>query len=379
MSASRIKVEFLHCDQGMGSLIRIYNSAGKLENLALIDLGSESGTKKYAGEAVADIIEALKEMQADGMKPRISLMIVSHQDYDHWSLLPDLIDEILSSLPSTEVDEIYYGGARWRPTAVAVLKEFKRQFGVDAIPLPRAHSDYATPGTKTELATIDGVKLRTLAVNVPCSRSADDLVRNGTSAVMVCEFAGTHCIFPGDATADTVGFINTLVFDPWTKKGKGVPTRPCRALSAPHHGALRTIASNFTTKGAKLDIARKFSLYVEAEHVIASAGWYSKFKHPYKSVMEQLGVKALDTTDHGLVVYDETIPDWQHYAKFKKGLYTTVETLNTPPERVGWTFTIDSTGKITFELEKPRVFYKPQTRTSDQTDSYPAVPIASER
>ena len=374
MAASKIKVEFLHCDQGMGSLIRIYNSAGKLENLALIDLGSESGTKRYAGEAVADIIEALKEMQADGMKPRISLMIVSHQDYDHWSLLPDLIDEIISELPNTEVDEIYYGGARWRPAAVETLKAFKREFGVEAIPLPRAHTDYDTPGKKTELATIDGVTFRTLAVNVPCSRSADDLVRNGTSAVMVCEFGGTHCIFPGDATADTVGFINRLVFDPWDKAGKGVPTRPCRALSAPHHGALRTIASNFTTKGAKLDIARTFSLYVEAENVIASAGYYSKFKHPYKSVMEQLGVKARDAGEHGLVVYDETIPDWQHFAKFKKGLYTTVETLDTPPSRVGWTFSISSTGVITFELEQPRVYYKPEARTPNQTDRYPAVP-----
>ena len=75
---------------------------------------------------------------------------------------------------------------------------------------------------------------------------------------------------------------------------------------------------------------------------------------------------------HGLVVYDETIPDWQHYAKFKKGLYTTVVTLDTPPKRVGWTFTIDSSGRITFEMEEPRKRYKPQAGTPHETDRYPA-------
>lgn len=367
MAASKIKAEFLHCDQGMGSLIKVYNSAGKLENLVLIDLGSDSKTKRYADNTVDDIIEALKEMETDGFTPKISLMIVSHQDYDHWSLLPDLVDEIASSLPATTVDEIYYGGARWKPDAVATLRAWEKQFGIKSVPLPRAHTDYETPGKKGELATVDGVVFRVLAVNVPCSRSSEDLVRNGTSAVMVAEFGATHCIFPGDATADTIGFINRLIFAPWDKAKKGIPTRPCRALSAPHHGALRTIASNFTTKNAKLDLAQQFANYVEAEHVVASAGYYSHHKHPNKRVMEQLGVKALASSAHGLIVYNDTSAKWEEYADYKKGLYSTIVTLSPPPERTGWTFTIDSAGRIFFELEERR-------REPPRRERYPAVP-----
>lgn len=370
--ANFIKVEFLHCDQGMGSLVKIYNSLDELENLVLIDLGSDTKTKRYADNTVTDIIEALQEMENDGFTPHIELLIISHQDYDHWSLLPDLIAEISSSLPTTTVSEIYYGGARWKPDAVAALKAWEKQFGVTSVPLPRAHTDYDTPGKMGELATVDGVVFRVLAVNVPCSRSADDLIRNGTSAVMVAEFGDTHCIFPGDATADTIGFINRDVFDPWEKAGEGIPVHPCRALSAPHHGALRTIASNFTSKNAKLDIAKRFAEAVEAQNVIASAGYYSHHKHPNRRVMEQLGVKARDSSGHGFIVYNDVTKKWEEFKDFKKGLYSTIVTLDPPPERIGWTFTINAAGEIRFELEKPRS----QRRHRQRPERYPAIPAA---
>jgi len=372
MAASKIKVEFLHCDQGMGSLVKIYNSAGKLENLVLIDLGSDTKTKRYADNTVTDIIEALQEMETDGFTPHIELLIISHQDYDHWSLLPDLIQEIISSLPSTTVANIYYGGARWKPNAVAALKELEKQFGITSVPLPRAHTDYSTPGKKGELGSVDGVVFRVLAVNTPCSRSDDGLIKNGTSAVMVAEFGGTHCIFPGDATADTIGFINRLVFDAWEKDGKGIPVHPCKALSAPHHGALRSLASNFVSKDPKLDIAKKFAEKVEAQNVIASAGYYSHHKHPNKQVMEELGVKAVAAPGHGFIVFDYAVKyAWEEFKDFKRGLYSTIVTLDPPPERIGWIFTINAAGEISFELGKSR-----SQRSPFRRERYPAVPAS---
>ena len=52
MAASKIEVVFLHCDQGMGTLVRIFDSKDRLAHLALCDLGSESGTKKYSDSAI---------------------------------------------------------------------------------------------------------------------------------------------------------------------------------------------------------------------------------------------------------------------------------------------------------------------------------------
>ena len=178
MSIDHIEVVALHCDQGMGSLIRIYDNINRLTHLVLVDLGSENGTKRYAGQAITAVINALKQMEKDKITPRIAALIVSHQDLDHWSLLPNLLDEIVAELPDVEVGEIFYGGARWNKNAVEALKKWESEFGCSRTPLPRAHSDYAKPGVKGSLVDSGGVAFRVLAVNVPCSRSANDLVQH---------------------------------------------------------------------------------------------------------------------------------------------------------------------------------------------------------
>jgi beta-lactamase superfamily II metal-dependent hydrolase len=294
MATSKIEVAFLHCDQGMGTLVRIYDTLDRLAHLALLDLGSESGTKKYSDSAISSVTRALQRMKDDKLTPTIDLLLISHQDFDHWSLLPNLLEKIQDGFPSCRVGDIYYGGTKWRKKASEAIAEWESEFGVDAEPFARELSDYKTPGKKGVIKTIDGVPFRLLCVNVPVSRSAQDLERNGTSAVVAIDFGGVTAVIPGDATSDTLGWINTKVFDQWTKKGKGNPIQPCKALGAPHHGALRTIADNFiSTSRAKLEIATAFANNVSSQNVVASAGWYSKFNHPYRNVMEILAVNAL--------------------------------------------------------------------------------------
>jgi hypothetical protein len=375
MSADHVDVMALHCDQGMGSLVKIYDSINRLTHLVLVDLGSENGSKRYADESIQKIMDALKQMKADGITPYIEYVIISHQDFDHWSLLPNLTDEVISELPGVQVGEIIYGGMRWGPQAVAGLKAFAKAFGCDYTPLATSLSDYDKPGKKRMLFELDGVVFRALAANVRCSRSANDLQRNGTSAVVVVEFGGTHAILPGDATADTVAFIISQVYDPWSKAGKGNPTSPCRVMQAPHHGALRTIASNFTTKSPKLDLAKEFGNWISAENVVASAGYYSKFKHPFKTVLDLLGVKAVkDTTKHSYVVYDDSAADWLQVDKSTEGKFTTVTTLRSPPKRESWTWRITSKGLVQFFLEEEGAAEVAAGRAVPER--HPAVPIA---
>ncbi|HKR11615.1 MAG TPA: hypothetical protein VJT15_06145 [Pyrinomonadaceae bacterium] len=371
MATSEIEVDFLHCDQGMGTLLRIYDSSGRLAHLALFDLGSESGTRKYSDSAIDSVTSALKEMEDDGFTPTIDLLLISHQDFDHWSLLPTLLEKIQVGFPSCVVEDIYYGGLKWRKRASGVIVDWEDQFGIDAEPLGREVSNYKKPGTKGMIKTIDGVAIRVLCVNVPVSRSAEDLERNGTSAVVAIDFGGVTAVIPGDATADTLGWINNNVFDRWKAASKPNPVQPCRALGAPHHGALRTIADNFTSTNPNLSIANAFAKNVAAENVIASAGYLSKFNHPYRNVMELLAVHATtDALAHDFVWYNGAIGVWERVQDDERGIFTTVLTLTNPPQRTGWYFTITSTGVITFHIDWEQAEEIPFRRT----DRHGAVP-----
>lgn len=375
MATSKIEVSFLHCDQGMGTLIRIFDGLNRLTNLALLDLGSESGTKKYAEQALTSVINALKQMAADKFTPTIDLLVISHQDYDHWSLLPDLLKLIKKDVPKTEVKKIVYGGELWRDAASDAVTDWENWFLVDAEPLARGDCSYKKPGKKGELALISDVAFRLLCTNAPVARKAEDLKRNGTSAVVAVDFGGVTAILPGDATADTIGWINENVFDKWDAKGKPNPVQPCRALGAPHHGALRTIASNFvSSKRARLNRAKEFAINVSAENVVASAGYESQFNHPYRSVMELLAENATkDSIKHDWVWYDGDTFDWARVTDSKRGIFSTITTLTDPPKRVGWRFTINAKGEISFRLDWEQAEIIPPHQRFDR---YPATPHA---
>jgi beta-lactamase superfamily II metal-dependent hydrolase len=347
VSASRVDVVVLHCDQGMGTLVKVYEEVmgeEQLVHLALIDLGSETRTKRYATDALDEVMAALGEMYT----PRIDLLVLSHQDTDHWSLLPALKDRITARWGTIEIGSFYRGGARWKERALGVVRSYEKAFNVVADPLPRAHSDYddpdATPGVLVDLA---GAVFRVLAVNTPTSRSADDLVRNGTSAVIALEFGQNFGIFPGDATADTIAFVNKILEEWWKAKRK-VPVRPCYIIGAPHHGALRTLASNFTVVGPKLSVAKTFAEAVEPEWVAASAGYESSFFHPFKAVMELLGYRNFhEANSHTYVVWDEENGQWTAVEDTERNLFTTICSLTDPPLRESWEFDLPAVGRPT--------------------------------
>lgn len=345
MATSKIEVWVLQCDQGMGTLLKVYDSAGKLDKLVLIDLGCELGNERYAKDAIDKVNDALTEMSAAGKTPGIWQLIVSHQDYDHWSLLKSLF------LPGGKkraitLDRVLYGGTNWRDPATDVLTEIATQYGCNPpVALAGAqYSAYSTPGTIVDLLTIDGVQVRTLAVNTPSRRADIGLKRNGSSAVMAIHFAGKVCLIPGDATSETLGYINEIIAA-WTTSGRANPVIPCHLLTAPHHGSLKTIAGNFNSKNPNLDIARSFAANAAAWCVAASAGYTNDFLHPFKVVIDILAVSAGSTsTAHSYVVWNESTGNWNEITGTAKNVYTTITTLGTPPGRISWFFTLNATG-----------------------------------
>ena len=369
MAAKQIKVVFLNCDQGMGTLIRIYNSAGTLANLALIDLGSSAGTKQYASDALNEVMKALNEMKTAGVAPKIDFLLISHQDYDHWSLLPDLLVKIKDKVSNCTVGEMYRAGSNWSQRAVDAIDDWQKHFKKKCTPLPAPTSHYAPELSEKPLKDIDNVIFRILCANIPIESREPSRQKNGTSAVVAIKFGKVHVILPGDATADTLNWINTEVFAAYMES----PVPNCLALGAPHHGALRTIASNFQTDKPNLSVAKVFAENVGAKNVVASAGYYSHYKHPSKECLEVLAGEEVskDKEEHSFVWFDFSKYKWLEEEKDRRGIYTTVVGLYTPPQN--WSFTIDNQGRITFELRTAQADEIPFPRT----DRYPAVPHTS--
>lgn len=361
MSASYIKVSALDCDQGMGTLIKVYETdkgTDKLVSLALIDLGTDRRTE--AQGAVTDVIDALKEMAT----PKIDLLVVSHQDKDHWSLLPDLQEKIGTDVPTTTMGSLYRGGVQWGKPAIKALKAWQTKFGVNFTPFAKSNSGYDVPGTKKLLKDLNDVKFRVLVTNLESSRSAGDLQKNGSSAVILVEFGGRTVILPGDAISETLGYINDLCAK-WVAKGKGNPLTPCDVLQVPHHGALRTIADNYTAerekKKRKVDIAGDFADNVSARYIVASAGYMSKHLHPSREVLKILSnAVRTDAAKHTYVDFSFEEDVWEE-RETEKGIYTTVLTIDSPTKRTSWTFTINASGAMEFFLEE-KTAQKPKTR-----------------
>jgi beta-lactamase superfamily II metal-dependent hydrolase len=178
-------------------------------------------------------------------------------------------------------------------------------------------------------------------VNAASTRS----VANGTSAVVVVEFGGTNVILTGDATAETLAEINSTLME-WPEN----PIEPCYLLTAPHHGALATISSGFTTRNPRLEVATEFANIVSADNVAASAGYESHFLHPYKNVMALLSAHSgADSAEHTYVVYDNSVGKWEAVEDTEENVFTTICSLDDPPVRKSWYFTLWPDGKVSFE------------------------------
>ena len=415
MAVKAIKVTFLHVDQGMGTLVGVYDNEDELTNLALFDLGCQSRGKKLAEiKGVNTVIAELDKMKT----PTLDLVLISHQDKDHVNLLQDLKKKIKDGndkLKTTTVKEIRYGGEDktnklWGTRARNQIREFAEAFKITAKPLPLDDSSYKDPPKKGAIAVIPKIpdKDKPMYVRLLCTgvgvsgKSNPDLRKNGASSVVAIEFAGVTVVLPGDAIADTLQWINWHIYFDWflyalEHPDTPNPTEPCRALSVPHHGAIRTFGSSYVTTGketeADLWVGREFSANVSANNIVASAGIVPRFKHPYKKVMEILGRYVVKPRPkHTLVWYDpakpaptpfqlpsnkkakkmapppkKVEPGWDEVER-TDGYYTTINKLGNPPGGYEPTFTIDNKGVITFAADIA------QPEDTSSRERYPAKP-----
>lgn len=352
--AEKIKVYILSCGQGMTNWIEYY--ADKKDplpsGLALVDLG---GSNPGGSAAVEYIVDRLKTLQDAGHAPKIDICVFSHQDGDHWNLIDHFFKKLKAAAVNLGIGSVWKSGQRWGASATTAVDRLAALSATGvAFEFTDAACDYRAGQGLTALYQFGSARLRTMAANAPLTLTGPDMVKNGSSAVIVVELAGNTIILPGDATWETMMFVNNVVYR------DGNPPASCFALSIPHHGALRTAVRGYARKKLydrmNSEVVKKFAANVKSDIVIASAGFLNTHKHPRVEIMNEFSVGVTDDSDdvHAWAAYDFHGGGWARMANVTANTFTTVTTITAPPAYHDGVFSLTGGGSVTFDLVERR-------------------------
>ena len=218
----RVILDGLWCGQGMANMVRVFKSeftdpkTNPSDWLCVFDFGSGglSESKKELGitPPVRFMMEQLKLQQKAGRTPQIDLLLISHQDRDHWQLLRELNEQIELEKMTVIVGRMILGGANWRQSSTdAVMKFYNR------VPDPKnnvnwydsEYSAYYDPKQPVRTLSIGDLKLSLLVTNVAANDTSDDIERNCSSAVVLLTLPSLFghsygFILPGDCDLGNV-------------------------------------------------------------------------------------------------------------------------------------------------------------------------------
>lgn len=345
--AALAKLVALYCGQGMAHVLEIYNGGAvtaAADGLVLIDFG---GNKSAAEDAVNYVYTKLKAQT----NPKIDLMVISHQDKDHLYLLGPLGDKLRDEGLTFTLGGLYAGGQNWGAESTATVKKFlKLPTGtVPTLAMEPYRSDYAGAKKRADaksLITFSGgeIVLRVAVAQVKITSGGEDIIRNGSSAVIVIENGDKSIVLPGDATYQTLDAINDL-YTEWVGGTPLIP--PVAALEVPHHGALRTAVEDYDSSGTtgdfNFDIIKDFAAYLEAKEIYASAGMRNTHGHPVKEVLDvfNASLAATDTdTEYVAFVFDnKSVARRSRFDNFKEKVAkrTTILRMSDDRSQYWWT------------------------------------------
>lgn len=372
--AQRVILDGLWCGQGMANMVRIFASTATDPNtsppdwLCLFDFGSGglSASKKVLGitPPVAFVMEQLKLQVKAGRTARIELMLISHQDRDHWQLLTELNQQIIDNKMTVEVGKMMLSGANWRDSSETAVKKF-----VDRTADPDKNvtwydaesSDYYDPKNPRQTLTIGDMKLKMLVTNVATNDSKEDIDRNCSSAVVLLQLNQFSFILPGDSTWETFARLKQIM-DKWPQN----PLPFVYAASVPHHGALRTMNRNSSVTVPDLRDLVWFTNYTRPTSIYASAGIKNTHSHPYRIVLEVMGryTSAEQFQPRPIVVFNGVSSEFEVLQNMRQNIYTTVLNSGTPAKTANWIFDITPTTTTTsiqlFEAGIPGILSAPQ-------------------
>ena len=270
MATTSVKVTILAVGQGMGNLIEVYEGTN-MTQLILVDCGGSGVTETHVKDCIWKIHAAMqkraKALGKTGFYRHIDLLVLSHQDRDHHSILYEILKKQTKAFISIgefwTFDENYC-------TLSADYKQCRDKIveiaGKQCI-LPDG-SAYENGALAWHLYASDYACLTYLYTN---ARGGDS--RNTVSAVIQLElrFPGKFVyrfLFPGDPTKQTMEQISSV---------KLPGDYEIDYMSAPHHGSIVTCDSSSLTA---------FLEKMKVREVVVSAGEGNGYGHPHKTFME---------------------------------------------------------------------------------------------
>ena len=314
-----IYYSMLFTEQGMGNLVSITDAGSTAVKFsALIDFGSIIGEPSLKETVVFLVKYILANRTAKKPGPDLDLVVVSHQDKDHWNLIPYLIKAFPAAAPLT-VGTFAFGGLKgsYSKEGAAVLDSLAAIATTSKKIPAKQCSAYAPRKALGDLASYSDadteISFRPVICNVASPCTDESMVANTPSLVVAvvrrmgfereCEI-----FLPGDMTSHTIAAMYD--YEDRMKELCGVTS-----LSIPHHGAHRTLADNYSQPRDKRKFlwANWFAVYLEPKSLGASAGKSSTFNHPYEHVInifeEGGGILVLDES-HSYVSYDIKANDY---------------------------------------------------------------------
>jgi hypothetical protein len=387
MALKRVDLVVLYCGQGMANLIELYKSSDAVPDaLVLCDFGVDGFDKQRdlsKTKPVNYLVDKLKEMKgvAPG-GPNIACTVISHQDGDHWSLLPPFVDAVkATSGLNVTMGTIYCGGERWSTRADNAVATFAQLAGIPS-PVLEFEPDETAFGDPKQmpaaLYSFDNFSLYLIFSNLSELKGAtkDDIVKNATSAVVMGVFEGNAFLLPGDSTVLTMNAVTKIVE---AYKAGGVGVWPeMRALGVPHHGAVRT----FTGDSAYSDfsVGKRFAKTMRGRSINVSAGWKNSHHHPNIDVIWVFRkYTALEWIKHQYVAFHPTDNDWSVSDETTDGIFSTIDTLADPPRIQNWSFSFKKTviAGVETVVMTPRAF-DVQALDAPPADTIPIAPAPDE-
>jgi hypothetical protein len=323
----RVEVALLYCGQGMANWIEYFPNDTEWSNktpsmLVLVDLGG------YADSAELYIAKRITEIKAKkGSTPSIRAAIFSHQDEDHWCLIENFLIALNNNkITDLKIDKIWRGGKMWKQGALEAVERLCTDTKSKVEVFPDNCTDYE--GYNDSITEEGQCRVRLVIANGPCKLKSGGMMENGTSAVIAVEMPGNSVILPGDATWETMDFINK------TYEQIDQP-EPCYGLSVPHHGSLRTSVRGYTKK-KKVEkmgwqFVDQFIDNIKAKQIGASAGYENSHHHPMLQIIERFEKNVrTKTPTHYLQVFNFTEGEWQKPPR-ETTVWTTTYFVKKPP------------------------------------------------
>lgn len=268
-----VRVTMLAVGQGVSNLIEVYDNAGRMENLILIDCGGNGfGRHENVRSSAEHILKAMRARAVTfGRYDKyLDVLSVSHPDKDHHSILKKILGELEDKRQTVGIGYFFHFNEGLIHSLRDSYKTFTQMVGTICSKNETfmQGSAYGTLPVQP-FYTYKGIELYLVYANAEGGN-----LENSVSAVIearIRDGVGTkqyRFLFPADATTETMNCIYNL----------SLPSgEDFFAMSAPHHGS-------FTSCG---DVAlQNFLQKLPTEEIIISAGENSQFGHPHQNFTE---------------------------------------------------------------------------------------------